>query len=264
MMLVLTGLTRCAAPAPVSNTSASHQPSSNQPRSNQPPSNQSPSNQSPSNQSRAPARSAELRALEVEGFLPAVFFVPAGDAQARLVVAAHGAGGAPEWECDYWRELTRDSAFVLCLRGKAMGGGSYYYPNHHELEAELTVAERVARAAEPGILPGGGVYAGFSQGASMGSAMLASHGAAFPHLVLIEGFELWNTSRARRFQQSGGKRVLFACGTPHCSRVAQESVRWLLEAGIDARLEYASGAGHTPAGAVMLRVEATLPWLLRD
>jgi len=202
-----------------------------------------------------------VRALDVQGFLPAVLFVPPGDAPARLVVATHGAGGAPEWECDYWRQLTNDSAFVLSLRGKSMGGGSYYYPNHLELEAELNAAERAARAAEPRILPGAGVYSGYSQGASMGSVMLAQHGAAFPYLVLIEGFELWNIPRARRFRQSGGKRVLFACGTAQCNRVAEESVRWLLKGGIDARLEYASGAGHTPAGEVMERIDAALPWL---
>lgn len=207
---------------------------------------------------------AGLRPLEVEGFLPAVFFVPAGEGARRLVVAAHGAGGAPEWECEYWRRLTRERAFVLCLRGKAMGGGSYYYPNHHALEAELVAAERAARAAEPRILPDGAVFAGFSQGASMGSVMLSRHGADFPYLALIEGFELWNIPRARAFAQGGGRRVLLACGTEQCGRVAEESVRWLIKGGVEARLERAPGAGHTPAGAVMERVEGALPWLLGE
>jgi len=205
-----------------------------------------------------------LRALEVSGFLPAVFFVPAGNAPARLVVATHGAGGAPEWECEYWRQLTGDSAFVLSLRGKSMGGGSYYYPNHHELEAELNAAVRAARAAEPRILPDSGIYSGYSQGASMGTVMLARHGATFPYLVLIEGFELWNIPRAKAFAKSGGKRVLLACGTPQCNSVGEESVRWLKKAGVDARLEYAEGGGHTPAGLVMERVAAALPWLLAE
>jgi predicted esterase len=205
-----------------------------------------------------------LRALEVEGFLPAVFFTPPGEAPARLVVTTHGAGGAPEWECEYWRQLTGDSAFVLSLRGKSMGGGSYFYPNHLELEAELNAAVRAARAADPRILPGGGIYSGYSQGASMGSVMLSRYGAAFPYLVLIEGFELWNIPRARAFAKSGGRRVLFACGTAQCSKVGEESVRWLQKAGLDARLEYVVGGGHTPAGQVMERVDAALPWLLGD
>jgi predicted esterase len=262
--LAFSGLTGCSGPARVVDSSDS--PARVVDASDSPPRvvETSESAQSSVNEPRASAGSGELRALEVDGFLPAVFFVPPGDAPARLVVATHGAGGAPEWECDYWRHLMNDSAFVLSLRGKSMGGGSYYYPNHFQLEAELNAAVRAARAAEPRILPDAGVYAGYSQGASMGSVMLPRHGAAFPHLVLIEGFELWNIARARRFQQSGGNRVLFVCGTAQCSHVAQESVRWLLKGGIDARLEYASGAGHTPAGAVMARVEAGLPWLLGD
>ncbi len=210
------------------------------------------------------ASQGSVRALEVEGFLPAVLFTPGGDGSARLVVATHGAGGAPEWECDYWRQLTHDKTFVLCLRGKSMGGGSYYYPNHHALEAELVAAERAARAAEPRILPSEGLYAGFSQGASMGSAMIAGHGAAFPFVALIEGYERWNIPRARAFSKSGGQRVLVACGTEQCRASAEESVRWMEQVGLGARLEYAPGAGHTPTGEVGERVAAALPWLLGE
>lgn len=257
--LALIGATvgACAAPAPSAQAPSVRAESSPEPLS---PAPLPPAPPVERQEQTAPG----FRQLELEGFLPAVFFVPAGDAPARLVVATHGAGGAPEWECDYWRRLTRAEAFVLCLRGKSMGGGSYYYPHHHALEAELKAAERAARASEPRILPGAGIYAGFSQGASMGSAMVAGHGAAFPYLVLIEGFERWNIPRARAFRASGGKRVLFACGTPQCSKVAEDSLPWLKQGGIDARLEHAVGAGHTPAGEVMARVQAALPWLLAD
>jgi predicted esterase len=203
-----------------------------------------------------------LRAIEVEGFLPALLFSPAGTAPARLIVATHGAGGDPEWECDYWRRLTAARAFVLCLRGKSMGGGSYYYPNHHQLDRELVAAERAARAAEPRILPDSGVYAGFSQGASMGSAIVARHAAALPYVVLIEGFERWNIPRAQAFARAGGRRVLFVCGTKDCDAHARESARWINKAGLEARVEYAAGAGHTPTGVVMDRVAGALGWLL--
>jgi poly(3-hydroxybutyrate) depolymerase len=211
----------------------------------------------------SPPPSAGMRALDVPGFLPAVLFVPAGDAPTPLVVATHGAGGTPEWECEYWRRLTQGRRFVLCLRGASMGsGGGYYYPNEHVLEAELVAAQRALHSAEPRVSGRGGLYAGFSQGASMGSAFLAKHGASFPALALIEGFQRWNIPRARAFAKSGGRRVLFACGTKECNAVATESARWLARGGIEARVELAPGAGHTPAGAVLPRVEAALPWLL--
>jgi hypothetical protein len=153
--------------------------------------------------------------------------------------------------------------FVLCLRGKAMGpGGGYYYPDHRALEAELVAAERAVRSTEPRVLGGSGLYAGFSQGASMGSVMLPAHGARFPYLALTEGFELWNLARAHAFRASGGKRVLFTCGTKECQGKARQSVRWLERGGVEARVDYASGAGHTPGGEVERALERALPWLL--
>jgi predicted esterase len=207
----------------------------------------------------------QTRALAVAGFLPAVLFIPAGGDERPLVVAAHGAGGGPEWECEYWRRLTADQRFVLCLRGTSMGkSGGYYYRDEHALEAELVAAERAVRAEEPRISPRGGLYAGFSQGASMGSAMIARHGGAFPSLALIEGYEGWNIARARSFARSGGQRILFACGTSACNARATDSARWLEKGGVEARVEYAAGAGHTPLAGVMVRVEQALPWLLGD
>jgi poly(3-hydroxybutyrate) depolymerase len=205
---------------------------------------------------------SSVTSLAVPGFLPAVLLVPSGDDQYPLVAAAHGAGGSPEWECDYWDRLTRGRAFVLCLRGTAMGQGAFYYKNHYALRDELAAALTAARSAQPRIAPGSGIYAGFSQGASMGSLMIAERGKDFPLLVLIEGFQEWPLALARKYQQSGGKKVLFACGTPQCASKAERSVAALQRAGLEARLDHAAGAGHTPLGGVLELVERDLPWLL--
>jgi len=205
-----------------------------------------------------------LRALEVPGFQPALLFSPAGSAPRPLVVATHGAGGSADWECEYWRRLTRERAFVLCLQGTPLGGSysGYYYRDHRALNREFIAAERAARSAEPRILPGSGLYAGFSQGATMGSPILAEHAAAFPYAVLIEGFAPWNVPGARQLLRAGGRRLLMACGSKECARVGKTSEHWLRASGAQVRLEYAPGAGHTPAGKVMDLVAAALPWLL--
>ena len=207
---------------------------------------------------------ASLRRVVVPGFEPALLFAPGGAAPRPLVLAAHGAGGGPEWECEYWRRLTRERAFVLCLSGTPLGGSysGYYFRDHRALEREWIAAEQAARAAEPRILAGSGIYAGFSQGATMGTALLAQHAAAFPYGVLIEGFMPWNVAGARQFVHAGGRRLLFACGSKECAAVAKTSVHWFEVAHAEARLEYARGAGHTPAGVVMEQIAAALPWLL--
>jgi len=202
--------------------------------------------------------------LEVPGFQPALLFTPAGSEPRPLLVAAHGAGGSAEWECEYWRRLTRERAFLLCLQGTPLGGSyaGYYYRDHRALNREFIAAERAARVAEPRILAGSGVYAGFSQGATMGTPILAEHAAAFPYAVLIEGFMSWNVPGGRKFLRAGGRRVLLACGSKECASLAKASERWLRASEVPVRLEYAPGAGHTPAGPVMPLVASALPWLL--
>jgi predicted esterase len=190
-------------------------------------------------------------------------FVPSGGDTRPLVVAAHGAGGAPEWECDYWTRLTLGQAFVLCLRGTRINPrAGFYYRDHHALHAELTAALAAARQRFPRIAPSSGIYAGFSQGASMGALVVGQHAGELPYVVLIEGFQQWNVALGRAFAKQGGKAVLFACGTRECAKAADVSTEALERAGARARAEHAAGAGHTPGGRVEALVASRLPWLL--
>lgn len=206
-------------------------------------------------------------ALEVPGFLPAVLYLPETNEPRPLVVANHGAGGVPEWECDYWRRLTQGHAVLLCLRGSRIRNdrpSGYYYKTHLALGAELRAALSVLKERHAARLaPDSGVYAGFSQGAIMGAPVMPEYGNEFPTLALIEGgFQYWSPARARRFAERGGRRVLFACGTTWCANGARAPAEWLEAHGVKVRIEYAEGAGHTAGGEVMKRTEGALPWLL--
>ena len=55
---------------------------------------------------------------------------------------------------------------------------------------------------------------------------------------------------------------MFVCGTKWCKDKAEIPARWLTQAKVEARIEYAEGAGHTPGGAVMVRTAAALPWVV--
>ncbi len=206
--------------------------------------------------------------LAVEGFRPAVVELPPDDGSCYpVVVAAHGAGDGPRYQCAFWRELLGERAIVLCPTGLPLGKSDedgHYYKDHLELEREVLAAVSALRTEfADEIAPGPFVYVAYSQGATMGSLMLPPHGDVFQRLVLIEGgFEQWNVPIAKRFREAGGKRVLFACGTKGCNRGAERSAEWMKQAGLDARVEYVPGGGHTYGGAVGERMLSSLDWVL--
>jgi predicted esterase len=194
------------------------------------------------------------RALEVPGFGAAVVVLPASSSRpAPVLVAAHGAGDAPEWQCEHWGSVARGRYFVLCPRGRSLGaGGGFYYANHLELEREL-VAALDAMHREHGALVqrGGGVYTGYSQGATMGALMVVDHGAEFSHLVLVEGgWGDWTLARAKRYAATGGRSVALVCGGSGCMQRAESAAAVLTRAGLRARAEVAQGGGHTYVGIV--------------
>jgi hypothetical protein len=207
-----------------------------------------------------------LRLLAVSGFGAAVVAVPRASRAVPLLVATHGAGGDPRWECERWARVARERWFIACPRGVALRRGeegSYYYPDHPTLEREVLAVAGAARATYGSLIAAAdGVYLGYSQGATMGALMVVDHGVEFPHLVLIEGGSGdWTLKRAERFRQSGGRSVFIVCGTAPCSERASASTRTLERAGLDAVFRYAEGTGHTELGAVGSAAEALLETL---
>jgi predicted esterase len=207
-----------------------------------------------------PARPWEpvLERLPVPDFGDAVVVRPASKARAPLLVAAHGAGGQPEFDCDHWSRLTRGEWFLLCPRGTALSRryeGSYYYPNHFVLEREVVAMLRAARTRyAEAISDEPGVYAGFSQGATMGALMVIDHGRDFRALVLVEGgWGEWTSTRARRFRETGGESVALICGGAGCTARARQSQEILERAGLRVHVAHAEGAGHTFLGTVAER-----------
>lgn len=214
-----------------------------------------------------PARSFEAQtlALPLEG-LPSPLIVLPGEVNVPLVVAAHGAGGSPEWQCQWLQALAGVTPLALaCLRGKPMlpYEGAFYYPEHHTLGRMFT---QTLQALEPLLRERGSTlhtYAGYSQGATMGALMLHEVQVVPRGLLLVEGgYEGWTDKRCRAFHERGGQRVYFACGTNTCAARAKQVVKRLQDAGVQAQYGWARGAGHTPGGAVAGLARRGLEWLL--
>jgi len=205
-----------------------------------------------------------LRTLPVPGFENAAVVVPTDPRAVPLLVATHGAGGEPAWECERWARVARERWFVLCPCGLPLRRGEpeYFYPDHHALEREVMASISAARAKYGArVAVGGGVYVGYSQGATMGALMLVEHGDEFPHLLLIEGGSGdWTLARAQRFRATGGESVFIVCGTSGCGKRATRSLPVLERAGLRAAVRALSG-GHTELGEVGVAAEILLETL---
>jgi predicted esterase len=208
--------------------------------------------------------------LAVDGFSPAVLVLPDRlDAPRPVLIAAHGAGDGPEWQCETWQAIVRGRGFILCPRGVRLNAdpsapSGYFYRNHFTLEREVLAAvaalkRAYAREADTSAI----VYTGYSQGATMGVLMLVGHAEQFPRLILVEGGNGdFSGAIARRYKEGGGVRVLFACGGAHCNGRAQRSAHALNAQQVEARVAYAPGAGHTYGGAVAERVAQAFDWVV--
>lgn len=208
--------------------------------------------------------------LPIESFEPAVVRWATEQHPAPLFVIAHGAGGMAEWHCQHYAALLGRACTLVCLKGKRMfasdANRGYYFPNHLALAEELLGAHSalLEHHAER-IYANSAVYVGYSQGASMGILAVAEHGDWFPRLLLVEGgYENWSSALAKRYARTGGRRVLFVCGTEHCRNLAQLTVPMLRRNGVAAELRVAVGAGHRPDGPVTEKVREGLSWLLDE
>lgn len=202
--------------------------------------------------------------MSLEGMPAPLLVLPAEQQPTPLIVGAHGAGGSPEWNCEWLSWLLNEPAVLLCLRGTPMDrhGASFYYPEHHSLGKWLNASLEHVGKQYAERLDSRSVYVAYSQGATMGALALQAD-AVIPNLLLVEGgVNGWSATRSRQFAKTGGRRVYFACGTHSCHSKAKVAAAQLERANVQVQVHHAEGAGHTPAGKVGVLAEAGLRWLL--
>lgn len=222
-------------------------------------------------QPESPRPAPGLTELDVPGYGAAIVSVPADiDSPRPVLMAAHGAGDKPSWQCEVWQTIVRDRGFIVCPRGTRMSWGlpgedlGFFYRDHHALEKEVlavlrTFNERFASWIAPGPI----VFAGYSQGGIMGALMLVKHPGTFARVILVEGGEAeWDVPTAVKFREGGGQRVMLVCGRHACNERARKSVWWLQRGGVPVRREYVSGAGHTYGGRIAQRLRDTFAWVV--
>lgn len=203
--------------------------------------------------------------LTLDEFEPALLWYKNS---APVFVITHGAGGHAAWHCQHYHRLLDGRATLICPQGKlrhakepALG---YYYPDHLALRREvLSAVERFEALAPQTLARRPYVYAGYSQGATMGALAFAEHGELFSQLVLVEGgFADWSDALISRFRATGGGGVLFICGTKQCATQATSAAGRFVAHGLKSSAFWAKGAGHIPDGAVGQTLSEHLGFLL--
>ncbi len=205
----------------------------------------------------------------------ALAYVPPGAGPFAGLFATHGAGGRAEDHLRYWADLLDDEYIIFSIEGsplsRAHPNQGSYYPNHLDLRDEvvdlvehLSLPEVVTRYEYASLLEHRPwVYAGYSQGATMGALFALERGDLFDRLILIEGgTEGFSHRRVKDFEQSGGRAILWVCGTNGCRDKARLAEAVATRGGLASVVEMVPGAGHIYWGAVEERVRDRLSWIL--
>jgi hypothetical protein len=209
--------------------------------------------------------------LPVEGHAAAVVSLPLGARGKRpVILATHGNFDRPEWQCQTWREIVGDRAFVLCPRGLTRTDSPsrddvrFSYETNQALEREVSAALTALQARFPAYADvDQPLYTGFSLGAIMGVSIAVRAPAQYPRLVFIEGgHDKWTQASAAAFAAGGGKRVLFVCSQVWCENDAKLARRRLDAAGVAARVVRGRDVGHRYDGPTAEETKRALSWVL--
>jgi predicted esterase len=224
----------------------------------------------------APPRiEAKTVELQMPGYAPAMAKAPGSGAKKPVVVATHGAWDRPDYHCSLWQRYVGDRAFVVCPRGKIANKGVpadqelFFYGDHLQLGAEVKAALAALQKQYPDQVDlEAPLYTGFSQGAIQGAWMLPRHPGKFAYAVLVEGghggYNEWGPGVAAEYAKNGGKRVVLACGREACQTKARRAAEYLEKAGIQTRIVYVEGAGHSYGGGMEEAVRTAFEWAVED
>lgn len=205
--------------------------------------------------------------LAIPGYLPAAIGIPTDPQPKPILVALHGSFDQPEWHLETWYPLFQKHAFLLCTRGikrvDSPQDPAFFRYVYREIEPELLLGMKLLQNKfSSQISSGPMMYLGFSQGAILGVPFLVKHAEQFPKAILIEGGTRWTLDMAKTYAKRGGKKILFACGQQSCHRRALASAETLQKVGIDVKVVYAAGMGHTYVDEVAHQIQEKLPWFL--
>ena len=201
--------------------------------------------------------------LEVTGFGAARVAVPLGARTPRpLAVALHGDQDRPEWACGSYRSAVGSKAFVLCPAGLPLSNERYGLLSSEHQTSELRAALPALKARFGKHLARGSiVLAALGPSAETAFELALKEPSFFSYLILVDApLVRLDAAFAARFGAAGGRSVLVVCGEGACDEGADQRVRTLLPAGVNAKLVRHPGRGLDATAAATIAKEWS--WLV--
>jgi len=203
--------------------------------------------------------------LEVPGFQAARVALPLGARAPRpLAVALHGEADRPEWACGSYRSAVGSRAFVLCPAGVPLSDGRFGLGPSERTTAELRAALPALKTRFGKHLARGAiVLAALGPSAETAFELALKEPSFFAHLVLVDApLVRLDAAFAARFGAAGGRSVLVVCGEGACDETAEQRVRALLPAGVNAKLARHAGRGLDATATATIAKEWS--WLVAN
>jgi poly(3-hydroxybutyrate) depolymerase len=194
--------------------------------------------------------------------------VPLGARDARpVVVAVHGAGDHPGNACAEWNGVLGGFAFIVCPHGFPAGKDRYSWGSADDVAARAERALELVRGRyDRHVASGKAVYAGFSQGATLGPAAVKARPQLFGAVALVE---LGHTPVDLRgvvnaLGAAGTGNVLIGCTSGGCDAWAKRAKSALEREGIAVRTVSTGNRGHVFDDALAKALAPHIPWLVGD
>lgn len=205
--------------------------------------------------------------LEVPGFRAAEVALPRGAVTPRrVIVALHGYGDRPDWQCGAWTGISEAKMFVLCPTGVPLPKqvGNFGYKSASETRAEVDAAlAALTRRYGPYLSKDPVTLVGFSLGAQRAAHLAADDPARFPRVALVEGgTRAWSQAFARKFREGGGERILFVCMQLGCRNLVARLANFTEAGPVLARGAYLGNFGHHMSPEVTRGIKEHFGWLV--
>jgi hypothetical protein len=156
-----------------------------------------------------------------DGGIEAWIAKPLGATSPRpVIVGVHGAGDRADWSCTEWAATTGGQAWVVCPRGvPSPWAGFHSWGSAEQIasRAELALAHVQGHYGEY-VSNAPLTYGGWSQGATLGSSVIASRPGQYGTAVLVEaGYTPLDENAVMRDLVAGGvTRLIVSCSSTKC------------------------------------------------